>query len=123
HVTSNWDANSTVLSLEGLMHGPLWLQRRVLRLAIEDIRGDLFRIEQDTIDAVLRAAANRERLVIQLPSNGAPPCQIVVEGDSLRVARILPPILQAEWSVELPAEGMVTLPVGTSGSRPTSSPT
>ena len=103
---------SIVLSADTLAHGSLALQRRTLRLAISEIRGDLHGIDQELIAAVLHAAARRERLVVQLPQDGSPACRISLDPDSLTVALERVAAAPAKWRVELPAEGEAALPQG-----------
>ena len=103
------DGDHIILSAEAMAGCHLALRRRMLRLAIARVRGDLRGIENDTIDAVVRSAERRERLVIQLPQDGSPPCQISLNYDDLCVARNPRLMELAAWRVELPAEGRVEL--------------
>jgi len=101
-----------VLDAEALSGSHIALQRRMLRLAIARIRGGLRGIENDTIEAILRAAALRERLVVQLPRDGFPPCRISLTSGRIRVIRSSNSAVLAPWHVDLPAEGEIELPCG-----------
>lgn len=109
-VTLSADGSETVLEAEGLLQLPLALQRRVLRAAIEEIRGDLRDIGMETTERVLRAMKAGQSVATTLPDGKQCSVEIAISPRLVRIRRLAPAMQTLPWRVMLPFPGRVALP-------------
>lgn len=106
------DDRCIVLDRAALQGCHVALQRRVVRLAIERVRGHLRSIDAETVQCAVDAIAGGAPWFTNLPVQDAPPCSLRVDINRLKVARGNPDVAQSAWSIVLPHEGDVSLPCG-----------
>ena len=77
------------------------LRRRVLRQAIETVRGTLQNIPFDLIDNALRHAESKTHFAANLPTTEAGESRLSVHGSLFQIEKISPPSSPLAWEVDL----------------------
>ena len=106
-------SDKIVLDAAKLNAEPIALRRRVLRLAIQQVRGDITNLNASAVERLLDAALWGEHAAFDLPQGESEPCRISAGTGFLSIERIKPAVAEApDWEVPLPDEGRVDLPTG-----------
>jgi tRNA(Ile)-lysidine synthase len=84
---------------------PVALRRRVLRLGIVRLRGDLSGVTFEMVERLLEAGASRLRCAVTLPACERGTVRLLCDGEVLRVVRAARSISPVPWLVELKTPG------------------
>jgi len=110
-VTLSLSTERVTLSSPRLQELPLALRRRVLRIAIETVRGDLEDVEFTTVEraraGLEKAAQQGRRFQFSLPKGDI---YVSANADCFTVSRRLPPAAARPLEYPLPLPGEVTIP-------------
>ncbi len=108
-VTMSRAADTVVLHRMGLVGLHPSMQRRVLRLALAEVRGTEAGVTFEHIEAACRAVSEPDAagFGLTLP---APVCTLTVRGQAMTVARAAPEPTVSQVEIALPIPGTATLP-------------
>jgi tRNA(Ile)-lysidine synthase len=109
-VTMRQDPEECVLDAARLSALPLALKRRVLRLAIAAVRGDLRDIGMETTERILRALALERTEAALLPMQGAVAVEVALVPPAVHIRRRPPAVAGMPWRCALPVPGRVDAP-------------
>ena len=99
-----------VLDAEALARLPLALRRRVLRAAIEAVRGDLHDVSMEATERILNALATERSEVVSLPFRETTHVEVALDMPTIRVRRLIAAAQALPWSYLLEVPGELTLP-------------
>lgn len=99
------------LSAQALRALPLGLQRRVVRLAIAQMRGNLVHIAFDSVECALDALREGKQYGACLPSAGQPPLSLHCADGLLHIRKEPAPASLLSWSFTLAVPGQTDIRV------------
>lgn len=108
-IALNWTETELVLDAQALRSQPLALQRRLLRLAVAQVRGHLQDIGFARIEKLLRAMAEGFSLQETLPAADSKNTRIVCDADTVRIMRVAAPASPLPWEIPLVVPGLTPL--------------
>ncbi len=108
-VTIAGDAAEWTLDAGALLRLPLALQRRVLRSAIENVRGDLRDVSMEATERALEALAAERKEALLLPYGEVGSVEIVAEMTTVRIRRLAAATQALPWSFTLDIPGELDL--------------
>jgi tRNA(Ile)-lysidine synthase len=99
-----------LLEVEALMRLPLALRRRVLRYAIEAVRGDLRDVSMETTESILNALTAGRNIARNLPIGETGAVEVTIELPLVRIRRVAPASERLPWSYKLDVPAELALP-------------
>lgn len=109
-MTISRSSDSLFFSREAFLQQPLPLQRRILRQMTLEIRRELTNIGYEALERLLHSILHAERICITLPFAKIGSVEWVVDTERLG-CRYVPYVAEPiSWQVEVPTEGIITLP-------------
>jgi tRNA(Ile)-lysidine synthase len=99
-----------VLDAEALSRLPLALRRRVLRLAIAELRGDLRDVGMESTERILDAVTAQRQESVTLPACEAASVEVMVALPTVRIRRLAPTAQSLPWRYTLDVPGELDLP-------------
>ena len=98
-----------VLDAAALSHLPLALRRRVLRLAISEVRGDLRDVGMEATERILQAVAADRQTSVTLPACETASVEVTVVMPTVRIRRLAPIAQGLPWRYTLDIPGDLAL--------------
>jgi len=99
-----------VLDATALAQLPLALRRRVLRAAIETVRGDLRDVDMESTERILRALASERSEVVSLPFREMTRVDVAIEMPRIHIRRLAAAAQPLPWSYLVDVPGELALP-------------
>jgi len=109
-VTRSESDTERVLDAVAMARLPLALRRRVLRAAIETVRGDLRDVSMEATERILNALATERSEVVSLPFREISHVDVALEMPTIRIRRLTAAAQALPWRYLLDVPGELALP-------------
>lgn len=109
-VTLRAERDELLLDAAGVAELPLALRRRVLRSAIEGVRGDLRDVGMEATERILNALVEGRQRTEILPSGEQVGVEVASLPPTVRVRRLNPAVEQLPWRYALEIPGAIEIP-------------
>ncbi|MCW3051901.1 MAG: tRNA(Ile)-lysidine synthetase, N-terminal domain/tRNA(Ile)-lysidine synthetase, C-terminal domain, partial [Chthonomonadales bacterium] len=109
-ITLSESESEWVLDAAALARLPLALRRRVLRAAIETVRGDLRDVSMEATERVLNALASERSEIVSLPFREIDRVDVALDKPTIRIRRLTAAAQALPWRYLLEVPGELALP-------------